>query len=111
MSKNVTEHDATTDLSSTFTAARSTKLVITIKWTGITGASASSIYFLKQSMIDLTGGDPVPAIPDGITITNGTDSVTFESLSPADKFEHEYTADTVSAGTIEIVTKIIYLKQ
>lgn len=108
MGKDLTAHDATTALvSDTFTCPKATKLVVTVKWTGIVGGGLKQ-YFLKQSNIDPVDGDPVPAIASGLTITLGSDSVTFEVTSPADKFEHSYIQGTASAGTIDVVTKIIY---
>ena len=108
MAQDITSHDASTDLvSSTFEAPKASKLIVSIKWTDIDGGGNPK-YFFKHSNIDAVSGDPVPSIPSGISISNGTDNATFEVLSPAKKFEHSYDASTVSAGTLEINTKIIY---
>lgn len=107
MAKDVTTHDATTNLSETFEAPKSSKLIVSLKWQGIVGATTEK-YFFNQSNIDPVNADPVPSISGGISITNGSDTATFEVLSPAKKFQHLYDNVSISAGTIDINTKIIY---
>jgi len=109
MAQNITAQDATAAItSSLFRAAKCTKLVVSIKWTGITGATGATKYSLKQSNISAVGGDPVPAISGGLALTNGSDSVTFEVTSPADKFEHSYVVGGASAGTFDVTVKVLY---
>ena len=107
MAKDVTGHDASTVLSTTFDAPKASKLVVTLVWQNITGGGLKT-YNLNQSNTDAVNfPDPVPALPSGFNITLGSDSLTFEVLSPAKKFEHSFNG-AASGGAISIDTKIIY---
>ena len=108
MAKDVTGHDASTNLTETFKAARGSRIVMSVRWSGIIGATTET-YKLQQSMIDsVTDGDDVPAIPTGVPITNGADSATVVVTSPADELTHLFVAGGISAGTIDIKTKVLY---
>jgi len=105
--KDIIAHDATQDITSqVFTAPKCSKLIVSIKHTGIVDGDGT--LFLNQSNIDPVGADPVPAIPAGVEIKNGTDTITFEVTSPADKFEFTYNHDAISAGTLDVIIKILY---
>ena len=108
MAKDVTLFDATVNMSEIFDARRSSRVVVSISWTGLAGGG-SPLYSLRQSNLDaVTVGDDVPAIPNGIALSGASGSATIEVNAPADRFAHITDSGTLSAGTIDIKTKILY---
>jgi hypothetical protein len=105
--KNISQHDMTTDLEESFNASKSNRVIVSIKWENVTGAT-TELYRLLQSNIDSVNGDNVPAIPNGVLITNGGGSATIEVSRPADNFTHKILSGGISGGTIDIKTKILY---
>jgi hypothetical protein len=108
MAKDVTSHDATVDMAESFDARRCSRVVVSIRWDSLAGGG-SPVYYLRQSMIDATlYGDDVPSIPSGVALSGASGSATIEVNNPADFFEHVTDSSTLSAGTIDVATKILY---
>lgn len=108
MAKDVTAHDATTPLSAQFTEGTCSRVVVTLKWTGIVGSTASAKYHLRHSNFDSTGADPIPELSLGFIVPDGNGEKTLFSAHPANFLEHTFANADVSDGTLDISTKVLF---
>lgn len=108
MAKDVSAHDATTDLSAQFTEGTCSRVVVTLKWTGIAGSSAAAVYRLRHSNFNSTDADLIPELSLGFVVPNGSGEKTLFAANPANFLEHTFNSGIVSAGTLDISTKVLF---